>query len=230
MDSNLEIWKLHLQAAEGILSGLPRQMFQGLAYNRTEQGTARSGGGCTDPFSIFSFLAFALAVGNFIMNMNGRKKRSIYDCSSLNEATIHENTVLASYSILRSALNSVGVDDWCMKKFMCEGGREARKYGKVGRIVGEGGGETLGSWRKHSLLQGLNGENCGVLYSECSNYPPHYRTPEVEDPDSLVEDTSAVSHPDLDFNSSTSLVSVMLAELRKSKDFLFAVNQVIKEI
>ena len=36
-------------------------------------GSARLSGGCSDPFAIFSFLAFALAVANFIMDMDGAR-------------------------------------------------------------------------------------------------------------------------------------------------------------
>merc|ERR1712107_328706 len=88
-----------------------------------------------------------------------------------------EPAMLASYSIIRSALNGVGVEDTCMERFMCEGGREAKMHGKIGQVIGEAGVELLGSWRKQSLYNGLSGVNCEKMYGSCRDYPPHYRNP-----------------------------------------------------
>ena len=62
----------------------------------------------------------------------------------------------------------------------------------------------------------FSGEDCGVLYKECTMYPPHYRTPLVEEyeakPQSLLDDNPAApaNHTDLDFNSSNSLGKYIL--------------------
>ena len=47
-------------------------VFKGKGLMRREASSRQfgGGGGCTDPFSVFTFLAFALAVMDLIMEMN----------------------------------------------------------------------------------------------------------------------------------------------------------------
>jgi len=188
MDINhLSSWEKKLWDAKDYLGGLPDQLAAeighhviGIPFNNPE-GTGRQS--CNDPFSIFSFLAFALAVANFLMDMNDmrRRKRSLDGChSSSSRDHLTEDAVLASYSIVRSALNSVGAEEECSKRFMCEGGREARKYGKVGILVGDGALELLGKEKREHIINGLSGSHCGKLYRGCRDYPNHYRNPSVD--------------------------------------------------
>ena len=53
-----------------------------LARRDTTARQFGGGGGCTDPFSIFAFLAFALAVADLIMEMNKKRCRCLRLCSS----------------------------------------------------------------------------------------------------------------------------------------------------
>ena len=53
-----------------------------LARRDTSARQFGGGGGCTDPFSIFAFLAFALAVADLIMEMNKKRCRCLRLCSS----------------------------------------------------------------------------------------------------------------------------------------------------
>ena len=47
-------------------------VFQGSGLTRRDASSRQfgGGGGCTDPFSVFTFLAFALAVMDLVMEMN----------------------------------------------------------------------------------------------------------------------------------------------------------------
>ena len=117
-----------------------------------------------------------------------RKKRDI-SCSPLPHNVVNEldETVLATYSIVRAALNSLEIDGDCVGKFMCEGGKELRKRGEGGRMLLEMGGELLGSKRYHGLTEGFEGVDCKTRYRDCVSFPKHYRLPGVSEGGSYTE-------------------------------------------
>jgi len=88
-------WERKLEEAKEYLGGLPSELVEDIGtvigLPNHNEGTARSG--CSDPFAIFSFLAFALAVANFLMDMNGnrRRRRSLDGCPAQDTHT--ENAV-----------------------------------------------------------------------------------------------------------------------------------------
>ena len=92
-----------------------------------------------------------------------------------------DETVLATYTVVRAALNSVDVEGECVERFMCEGGAELRRRGEGGRILVEMGGELLGDQRYHGLAVGFEGGDCRRKYFECRDIPNHYRVPGVGD-------------------------------------------------
>ena len=65
------------------------------------------------------------------MRINDRKKRSA-SCPEFHDNTKDEydDTVIATYTVVRAALNSVEVEGECVEKFMCEGGAELRRRGE----------------------------------------------------------------------------------------------------
>ena len=114
------------------------------------------------------------------MTIIDRKKRSA-SCSEFhdNTETEYDDTVIATYTVVRAALNSVEVEGECVEKFMCEGGAELRRRGEGGKMLVEMGGELLGDRRHHGLLVGFTGSSCGTKYKECRDIPNHYRVPGV---------------------------------------------------
>ena len=114
------------------------------------------------------------------MTIIDRRKRSA-SCpeSHDNSENEYDDTVLATYTVVRAALNSVEVEGECLEKFMCEGGAELRRRGEGGRMLVEMGGELLGERRQHGLLVGFTGGNCRTKYQDCRDIPNHYRVPGV---------------------------------------------------
>ena len=111
-----------------------------------------------------------------------RKKRSV-SCKSKPSYSHNDmdEMVLATYTVMRAALNSMEVEGECIEKFMCEGGLELRKRGEVGKMLVEMGGELLGEKRQQGLVVGLGEEDCRRKYWKCREIPNHYRTPVVGD-------------------------------------------------
>ena len=114
------------------------------------------------------------------MTIIDRKKRSA-SCPEFYDNTKdeYEDTVIATYTVVRAALNSVEVEGECVEKFMCEGGAELRRRGEGGKMLVEMGGELLGDRRHHGLLVGFTGGSCRTKYKECRDIPNHYRVPGV---------------------------------------------------
>ena len=114
------------------------------------------------------------------MTIIDRKKRSA-SCPEFHDNTKDEydDTVIATYTVVRAALNSVEVEGECVEKFMCEGGAELRRRGEGGKMLVEMGGELLGDRRHHGLLVGFTGGSCRTKYQECRDIPNHYRVPGV---------------------------------------------------
>ena len=111
-----------------------------------------------------------------------RKKRSV-DCEVIPNDDFSEldEAVLATYSIMRAALNSIDVDGDCVDRFMCEGGREVGGRGEGGKLLVEMGGELLGSRRQRALIHGYEGVDCRRKFPGCGTLPQHYRVPGVSD-------------------------------------------------
>ena len=65
---------------------------------------------------------------------------------------------------------------------MCEGGVELRKYGEIGRLLVDIGGELLGERRKAGLDRGMGG-NCRGKLDGYREVPYHYRYPGVSGQD-----------------------------------------------
>ena len=84
--------------------------------------------------------------------------------------------MMATYTVVRSAINSFEVGEECVDQFMCEGGVELRKHGEFGRLLVDMGGELLGERRKIGLERGIYGE-CYDVFEVCREVPYHYRYP-----------------------------------------------------
>ena len=97
---------------------------------KREEGTPRS---CSDPLSFASFLAFALAVANLMMNK--RQKRSVAcDYKSIEK----QNLTLATSTVIYGIVSSQYVNDEnCMEFTNCWIGEELSKLGKVGKLMAE---------------------------------------------------------------------------------------------
>ena len=91
--------------------GLFKLLVQNPNGSPRDSGYGHHGGGCSDGFSIFGFLAFLLAAANLFM-MDERKKRDINtkSCGIINEDNKKE-VAFASYSMLRGFLNAVDAHD-----------------------------------------------------------------------------------------------------------------------
>ena len=97
--------------------GMP-ESFQTFLSSLTNEdsSTARDGGyGCDDPFAIFGFLAFLLALLQLLVDSEGgeeRKKRSTYQCSHeqvLKNSPELKEGVLGAYIMFQGFLNAVDV-------------------------------------------------------------------------------------------------------------------------
>ena len=97
--------------------GMP-ESFQRFVSSLTDEdaSTARDGGyGCDDPFAIFGFLAFLLALLQLLVDSGGdeaRKKRSTYQCSheqALKNSPELKEGVLGAYIMFQGFLNAVDV-------------------------------------------------------------------------------------------------------------------------
>ena len=94
--------------------GVPRTLFT--IFNILEDDnmvTARSG--CDDPFAIFGFLAFLLALLQLLVDSGSKKKkRSTEDCQLVNRQggsrEVREGA-LAVYSMIQGFLNTMDVGD-----------------------------------------------------------------------------------------------------------------------
>ena len=123
-----------------------------------------------------------------------RKNRSV-SCSSkpFQSNNNIDEMVLATYTVIRAALNSVEVNGECSERFMCEGGLELRHRGEMGSMLVEMGGELLGESRQQGLVEGLQGDDCRSKYWRCRKIPDHYRHPGVgkggqySKPDAILE-------------------------------------------
>ena len=96
--------------------------------------------GCQDNFAIFAFLAFLLAVLDFVMEtqmMAGggkRKKREV--TFPLDQNKLTKNATLTSYSMFRGFMNAMATEDeQCKSLFMCESGREVKQYGPLAERI-----------------------------------------------------------------------------------------------
>merc|ERR1711915_377036 len=112
-------WTSLLEDLGQHIGGLPSQIREDIVnYLGGSEASTPRGGGCTDPFSIFAFLAFALAVMDLMMEMRRKSKKRDVSCSPLPHNVFNEldETVLATYSIVRAALNSLEIDGDCVGK------------------------------------------------------------------------------------------------------------------
>ena len=99
---------------------------------KREEGTPRS---CSDPLSFASFLAFALAVSNLIMNNMKRRKRSV----SCQHREWKQNSTLAASAVVTSLISSQNFDDEdCKEHIYCQTGRELSKLGLPGSFIADG--------------------------------------------------------------------------------------------
>ena len=99
---------------------------------KREEGTPRS---CSDPLSFASFLAFALAVSNLIMNNMKRRKRSV----SCHHREWKQNSTLAASAVVTSLISSQNFDDEdCKEHIYCQTGRELSKLGLPGSFIADG--------------------------------------------------------------------------------------------
>ena len=102
---------------------------------KREAGTPRS---CSDPLSFASFLAFALAVSNLMMNAGGgrRKRRSVMCEERSGEARDRVSETMSI--ILTGVIASQRVSDQkCQQYFFCKIGNHLSTFDKVGDIMSE---------------------------------------------------------------------------------------------
>ena len=92
--------------------------------------------GCQDNFAIFAFLAFLLAVLDFVMEMQGGNKKKRSTSNVLQESDLSRNATLASYAIFRGFMNTISTEnEQCQLLFTCESGIEVSQYGEIGEEI-----------------------------------------------------------------------------------------------
>jgi len=125
-------------------------LFKALVQNTN--GTPRDG--CNNSaFSVFGFLAFLLAAANLFM-MERRKKRDVTTDNSVCGINGNQKneTILASYSMLRGFLNALDAHDQvCSNYFMCQAAFNASKMGDIGLNLAKIASSNADSW-----LNGIN--------------------------------------------------------------------------
>ena len=159
------------------------------SLEQEETFTARDGGyGCDDPFAIFGFLAFLLALLQLLVDSGGeeRRKRSANKCREdhLIRATpeIREG-VLGAAIMFQGLLNSMDTaSSICEEYVVCEAAQESARLGVVGGIIGRVGSTNIGGWlgggkgvTKAGNL-GVMGGDCAAIFP-CDETPPHYKFP-----------------------------------------------------
>ena len=118
---------------------LPPDPVMALGYklgSTLEPGTGRSGAsiGCSNIFSVFAFLAFLFALLDFIMGMNGRRRREAVhpSCSPVwhhtEEGEGREATLAIAY-LWRGRLLSSSTDT-CSSSTRCWAARSAAALGR----------------------------------------------------------------------------------------------------
>ena len=71
----------------------------------------------------------------------------------------HLQVVLGTYTVVRAALNSEEVEEECVGRFMCEGGREVVRQGQGGRLLVE-----LGKFQWTGVCLRLQNGLCGPIW------------------------------------------------------------------
>merc|ERR1712113_635453 len=147
---------------------------RGHHITKREEGTGRS---CSDPLSFASFLAFALAVANLMMNGGGkRRKRETASCF---DESMYKNLTLSTSIVMNEIISEKEwADRSCWQLNLCKVGKKLSTLGKTGQLIGRGT-RLLGEETSQFIELGISGDCKSLLCLSHHNFnnPPRSTVP-----------------------------------------------------
>ena len=133
---NTTIYEITIDdSVQHILSYAIQDKSRGHHIIKREEGTGRS---CSDPLSFASFLAFALAVANLMMNGGGGKRRKRESRSCVDES-IYKNLTMATSIVMNQIMSEKEqTEKSCKQQNLCIVGEKLSTLGKTGLLIGRG--------------------------------------------------------------------------------------------